>query len=71
MNQMFIVFFNSFSTSKCFVLFDVILYLNFLVYHQNLSFYNISLLLDKFACANLAAKFSAVNLINNGLVIYP
>ena len=30
--------FNSFSTSTCFVLFEVIFYLNVLVYHQNLSF---------------------------------
>ena len=30
----------------------------------------ISLLVAKFACANLAAKYSAVSLLNAGLVIY-
>ena len=30
----------------------------------------ISLLLAKFACTNLAAKFSSVNLSNSGVVIY-
>ena len=30
----------------------------------------ISLLLVKFAFANLAAKFSSVNLLNSGVVIY-
>ena len=30
----------------------------------------ISLLVVEFACANLAAKFSAVNLLSSGVVIY-
>ena len=44
------------------------LYLNFKVYHQNLSFFTksaISGLLAKFACFNLAAYFSDVNLLNS------
>ena len=48
-------------------------YLDFLVCHQNLTFFTklaISLLLAKFACANLASQFSAVNLLNSGVVIY-
>ena len=32
--------------------------------------YKISFLLAKFACFNLAAKFSDVNLLNSGIVIY-
>ena len=31
---------------------------------------SISFLLSKFACANLAAKFSAFNLLNSGVVTY-
>ena len=65
--------FNSFSTNTCFVLFEVIYLLNFLVYHQNLSFFTklaISFLFAKFACANLAVKLPAVNLLNSGVVIY-
>ena len=34
--------FNSFSTSTCFVLFEVTFLFKILVYHQNLSFYEIS-----------------------------
>ena len=43
----------------------------FLVYHQNLSFLKkltILFLLAKSACANLAAKFSAVYLLNSQVV---
>ena len=70
---LFYSFLNSFLNSKCFVLFDINFYLNFLVYHQNLPFFTklaISLLLAKIACANLVAKFSAVNLLFSGVVIY-
>ena len=30
--------FNPFSTSTCFILFEVVLFLTFLMYHQNLPF---------------------------------
>ena len=57
-------FFNSFSKSKCFVLFEVI----FLLRLDSLA--SKSVVVIKFACANLAANFSAVNLLNYGVVIY-
>ena len=44
-----------------------------LVYQQNLSFFTklpISLLLAKFACANLAAKYFNVKLLNSAVVLY-
>ena len=44
-----------------------------LVYQQKLSFFTklaISLLLAKFACANLAAKYFDVKLLNSGVVLY-
>ena len=66
-------FLNSFSTSKCFALFELILLLklNSLLSKSVLSIQlAISLLFAKFACTNLAAIFSAVNLINSGVVIY-
>ena len=52
-------FFYSFSTSKCFVLFEVI----FLLGLDSLA--SKSVFVIKFVCANLAAKFSAVNLLNS------
>ena len=57
-------FFNLFLTSKCFVLFELFFYKGSLVEYQNLS------LLLNLACASLAAKFSAVNLLNPKVVIY-
>ena len=48
-------------------------YLNFLVYHRNLSFFTktaTSSLVAKFAFFDFAVKFSAVNLLNSGVVIY-
>ena len=70
---MFVVFLNSFLISKCFVLFDVTFLFKFFILSSKSSLFtklSISFLLDKFACANLAAKFSAVNLLNSGVVIY-
>ena len=56
--------FNSFSTSKCFVLFEVIFLLRFDSLESN------SVLVINFACANLVLKTSAVNLSNSGVSIY-
>ena len=50
-----------------------VFYLNFLVYHWNLFFLKklaISILVAKFACVHLAAKFPANSLLNSGVVIY-
>ena len=66
-------FLNSFSASKCFRLFDVTFLFKFLslssksVLSTKLA---ISLLVAKFACVNFAARFSAVNLLNSGVLIY-
>ena len=57
-------FLNSFSTTKCFVLFELLFLLRF---------YRLSskpVFITKLAFANLAAKFSAVSLLNSGVVIY-
>ena len=56
--------FDSFSGSKCFVLFEIISLLKL----DSLA--SKSVFVIRFACANLAAKFSADNLLNSGLVIY-
>ena len=53
----------SFSTSICFVMFELI-FLSFL------SLLSKSVFITKFACANLAAKISAVSLLNSGVEIY-
>ena len=61
---MFLILFSSFSTSKCLDLFEVTL---------SLIFFNLvstSVFVIKFACANLALKFSFVSLLNSGVVIY-
>ena len=50
--------------TKCFVLFETIIRLRF----DNLL--SKSVFVTKSACANLAAKFSAVSLLNSGVVIY-
>ena len=57
-------FFNSFSTSKCFALFE----LTFLLKLDSLA--SKSVLIMKFACAKLALKISAAKVLNSGLVIY-
>ena len=49
---------------KCFILFELIFSLRF----PSLS--SKSVFVNKFAYANLAAKFSAVNILNSGVVIY-
>ena len=61
---LFLFFFNSFSTIKCFVFFEVI----FLLWFISLS--SKSAFVSRFACANLAAKFSGVKLLNSGVIIY-
>ena len=62
-NQMFL-FFNSFSITKCFVLFEVIFLLRFF------SLSSKSVFVTTITCANLAAKISAVSLLNFGVVMY-
>ena len=65
--------FSSFSIRACFALFEVILLSNFFSLSSKSVFFTklaILLLLAKFGCANLAAQFSAKNLLNSGVVIY-
>ena len=65
--------FNSFSTSTYFILFELLLLLKLIsLLSKSVLFTKlpISLLLAEFACFNLAAKFSADNLVNSGIVIY-
>ena len=59
LNEMFSVFFNSFSTSNSFYLFEAI----FLFRRDSLPSKPVWVI--KFACANLAAK-----VLNSGVVIY-
>ena len=64
--------FNSFSTTTCFVLFELILLLKPNSLLSRLVFFTkstISLLLAKFGCFSLAAKSSDVNLLDFGVVI--
>ena len=61
---MLLVFFSSFSTSRWFALFEVILLLR-LVSLLSKYFFVI-----KFDCANLALKFSVVSLLNSEVVMY-
>ena len=66
-------FFNSFATSKCFFLLDVTFKFKFFSFSSKfISFTElaISLLVAKFACANLGANFFAVSLLNFGVTIY-
>ena len=53
--------FNSFSTSTCFVLLEVIFYLKYLGYHHSLSVFltklGISFMLVKFGCVHLEQTF--------------
>ena len=65
--------FNLFSTSTCFVLFELILLLKLDSLLSNSVFFtklSISLLPASVASANLAAKVSAVTLSSSGVVIY-
>ena len=65
--------FNSFSTSTCFVLFEVTFLSNFLILSSKSAFFTksaISNLVANFACAILAAKLSAVNFLNSLVEIY-
>ena len=65
--------FNSYSTSTYCVLFEVIFLFKIFSLSSKSVFFvepTISSLLVKFACANLAAKFFAVNLLNSRVVIY-
>ena len=65
--------FNSFCTSTCFVLFEVTFLLKLFSLSSKFVLFTklpISLLLAKFAHANLAAKFSDVNLLNYWVIIY-
>ena len=57
-------FLNSFITSKCFDLFEVI----FLLRLDSLA--SKSVFVIKFTCANLALKTLAAKLLNSGIVIY-
>ena len=57
-------FFNSFSASKCFALFELIFWLRLF------SLSSKSVFVTKLTCFYLAAKFSAVSLLNSGVVIY-
>ena len=61
---MFVVFFNSFSPSKCFVLFELIFLLRLIDLASK------SVFVTKFVCTNLAAKPFAVKLLNSEVVIY-
>ena len=59
--------FNSFSTSTCFVLFEIRFLFNFFSLSSKSFFFikpAISVLLPTFACFHLAVKGSAVNLLN-------
>ena len=56
-------FFNSSSTSKCFVLFVI-----FLLRLDSVA--SKSVFVIKFACANLALKTSAAEVLNSGVAIY-
>ena len=56
--------FNSYSTSKCFELFEVIFLLRFDSLVSKSDF------VTKFACANVALKTSADKVLNAGVAIY-
>ena len=63
-NQMFSAFFNSFLTSKCFVLFELIFWLRLL------SLVSKSVFVTKSACFDLASETPGATLLNSGVVIY-
>ena len=66
--------FNSFSTSTCYVQVHKVTFLfnGFSLSSKSIFFTKVaaSVLPARFACDNLAAKFTAVNLWNSGVVIY-
>ena len=65
--------FSSFSTSTCFVLFEVTFLFEFFSSSSKSVFFTklaILLLLAKFACGNLEVKFSDVNLLNSCVLEY-
>ena len=69
---MFVVFFKSFSTSKCFLLFDVAFLFKFFSLSSKSVLFTklaISFLPAKVSWANLAAKFD-IKLLNSGVVIF-
>ena len=61
---MLVVFLNSFSTSTCFVLFELIFLLRLISLLSKFVF------VTKFAGARLEAKLFAVKLLNSEVVIY-
>ena len=61
---MFLAFFNLFSTSKCFDLFEVIFLLRLDSLASKFAF------VIKFAYANLALKTSVAKALNSGVVTY-
>ena len=60
---MFLVFFNSFSTSKHFALFELVFWLRFV------SLLSKSVFVNKFALFTLSSKTSFANLLNSEVVI--
>ena len=73
MSVVFLIQTSKVKTSKCFVLFEItFLFTFFSLSSKSVSFTKlvISLLVAKFACANLAVKFSAVSWLNSGVAIY-
>ena len=69
---MFSIFY-SFSTTKWIVLSDVTFFFKSFSFSSKSVLFTklaISLLVARFACVNLSAKFSAVSLLNSGVVIY-
>ena len=61
---MFSGFFNSLSTSTCFVLFELIFLLRLVSLASKSAF------VTKFACANFEAKLFVANLLNSEVVTY-
>ena len=64
LNQMFSVSLNSFSTGTYFVLLELTFLLSLVRLVSK------SVFVIKFACTNLAAKNSAINLLISGVVMY-
>ena len=61
---MYLVFFSSFSTSKCLDLFEVISVLRLVSLASKSAF------VITFTCANLALKTFAAKVLNSGVVLY-
>ena len=64
MKKISVIFLNAFSTSACFVLFELIFLLRLI------SLLSKPVFVSKCACANIAAKFYVVSLLNSGVVTY-